>query len=107
MAVDLPSKWPPSTESSVTLIPNTTVDQSQDGKPFVRVLGPARNRVSVSITVMGDQDARDLVYWLENHRAETINVTIDDGTYGGKLMGEPQRGWQGGTLSSVRFEVMG
>ena len=107
MAVDFPSQWKPSTESTATLIPNTIVDQSQDGTPFVRTLGPQRYRVSVSITLMDDQDARDLLYWLENNRTETINVTIDGGTYSGKLMGEPPRNWQSGTLSSVRFEVMG
>lgn len=107
MAVDLPSQWKPSTESTATLIPNTQVDQSQDGTPFVRVLGPKRYHVSVSITVLDDQDARDLLYWLENNRTETITVTLDGGTYSGKLMGEPARGWQSGARSSVRFEVMG
>lgn len=107
MAVDLPSTYKPSSESTVNLLPNTRVDTSQDGTPFVRVLGPKRNRVSVVVQSLSDFDSRGLLSWLETNRTETINVTLDGATYSGKLMGEPTRNWVASNLADVSFEVMG
>lgn len=107
MSTPLPTKFQPTTRSTVTKVQNTVMDKAQDGTPFVRVLGPTRWRVTVETNYLNDVDTTELMNWLDGHRSEQISVTLNSGTYTGFISADPQLRWLSGNLCSVSFEVYG